>query len=187
MDLLGMYLLKAEMPPDDDNDWPMFTDPIQEIVVYATGKELIEMVSHDDETIANNVEYDANGKKVFNIDKYQLVDAGVTSYVNIVERQKAYSDIRPLFDGDEFRELFAESSEIDAKYMQLQIGQHIRWHHHEEDNDVMYAKCMKEILEFKKNGNKYPGYDPDFKMPSPEEIEEMRKARDAKNALAAKK
>lgn len=175
MDLNGCYLLKAEQPPDDDNDWPNFTDPVQLIFVYATNGEFLEFMSNDTPDIERNVKYDAEGYKVFDVDRPFKVDAARTIFSNKQKRQEKYSEIKYLFDGEEFRKLFTANGEINEIYMQCQIAQHCRWNYEKQPVDQMYAECLQAIIDFELKGKKYPGYDEKFRMPTPEDIEIMKK------------
>lgn len=170
----GLYLLTAEQPPDDDKDFPKLQDRWQQIVVYATEGDFIEFLTNDDETITNNVKLDKNGNKIFEIERYNEVDGGRIVFSNKEERFKVYKDIKFLFDGEIFSELFKSAAEIDEIYMQTQTAQHCRWNQHQPLNE-MYTECMEAIIEFNTVlDKKYPGYDPNFKMPSPEEIERLK-------------
>jgi hypothetical protein len=173
-EMKGCYLLRVEQPPDDDGDWPNFPDRVQQVFVYATDDELIEFMTNDDETIKNNVRYNDKGKKVFDVECYNKIDVGRTVFSDKAKRSAEYSDVRYLFDGEEFHQLFDKNADIHKIYMQCQLAQHCRWHQ-EQTVDYMYAECMKAMLEFHANGDQYPGYDPDFEMPTPEQIEQLKK------------
>ena len=173
-ELRGCYLLDAEQPPDDDNDWPNFTDPVQKIFVYATENEFLEFMSNDTPDIEKNVKYDDEGYKVFDVHRYHNVDAARIVFSNKEKRQAKYSNMRFLFNGEEFDSLFNSSAGVESIYMQCQLAQHCRWNQ-EQSMDLQYAECLEAAIEFEESGGKYPGYDEKFRMPTPEDIEILKK------------
>src|SRR5574343_1405570 len=112
-------------------------------------------MSNPTELIKNNVKYDAEGNKVFDVHRYNKIDVGRTVFSNKAKRQEKYSDIQYLFDGEEFRNLFTSVGDVQHIYMQCQIAQHCRWiaeeHPEEASTEYVYAECLKAILEFEQN------------------------------------
>jgi hypothetical protein len=142
-------------------------------------------MSNPTKLIQDNVKYDAEGYKVFDVNRYCKVDVSRTVFSNKTKRQEKYSDIQYLFDGDEFKNLFTSVGDVEHIYMQCQIAQHCRWIAEEvpeeSSSEFVYAECLKAILEFEQNNKKYPGYDEKFKMPTPEDIEQMKRELGIKN------
>lgn len=167
----GCYLVKCQKFNDPKDSFS--TDVTGEIFVYASDNFLVEFRSNSDKEIEENKSYDADGNAIFNID--QRVDCDRAFYPGKANRLNDYTEVKFLFDNEPISSIFnIEKPDVDYIYMQCMIAQHCTWHQ-ETSLEEMVNECMKVAMEFHANDNKYPYYDPNFKMPSPEEIELLKK------------
>jgi hypothetical protein len=165
MKLRGCYLVSAKWPFEEDiEDGLTDGNEQEEIFVYATKNEIFEFICASDEEIANNAKRPYGQYKV---------DSSRTCFQGDA-RLADYSNIRFLFNSEELKNLFNEKNSVDAMYMQCSIAQFCRWHQ-EVPKVGMFAECLKAIEEFRANGSKYPGYEPNFETSTPEDIERIKK------------
>lgn len=134
----------------------------EEIFVYATENELIEISTLDSDSFAK-----------FPKDE-NVIDAKRCVNFNKNKRITEYNNIKFLFDAPEFEDIFEAQTNEEKLQMQIAIAQHCRWNQNQSRTE-MFTECINVILDFFNNSNKYPGYNDKFRMPTPEDIEIMKK------------
>ena len=134
----------------------------EEIFVYATENELIEISTLDSDSFAK-----------FPRDE-NVIDAKRCVHFDKHKRITKYNNIKFLFDAPEFENLFEAQTNEEKFQMQIAIAQHCRWNQNQSRTE-MFTECINVITEFNDNNERYPGYDDKFRMPTPEDIEIMKK------------
>ena len=142
--------------------------------VCVTENKIYDFLTMSEEDIMNNVKYDESGKKVYDVNKYNKLDVSRTVFPNTIEVLKNYSNIKDITVHEDISIVFDDDDKnVDVVYMQCHVASNTI---NCFDDPELEPYLLKSVHDYMATGNKYPGHDPDFKMPSPKEIEEMRNA-----------